>query len=421
MPPRPILFDATRLFTRLKHPSPSGIDRVDLAYARRFLSGGGEDRAVAITPGGTRILPQRAAAELMRTVAERWREDVPADRDPVLADLRARLAGQARLPGAGEPEEDRLRRLRFIVADQLFKLGALRWPEAARAPVRAIYLHTSHLRLDQPHRFAWLERRPDIRPVFFLHDLIPIEYPEYAVPGEDERHRARLATMARHAAAVIVNSRDVERRFIDFIGREGWRRPPTAVAPLGVEPAFLDTVPAVAPGRPYLVVCSTIEARKNHAFLLQLWRDLLSRFGGGVPALVLVGRRGWESEAAIDLLDRSRALKGHVFEAPGLSTPGLAQLVGGAQALLMPSFAEGYGIPVVEALTLGTPVIASDIPVHREVAGGHAVLLDPLDGPAWADAIMRAAREPPRRSRPRFDPPTWNGHFAAVDAVLREV
>ena len=416
---RPILVDTTRLLTRLKHPSPSGIDRVDLAYARRFLTGGPDRLAVGIGYFGPRLLPEAQRETLIRTITERWREDLPADRDPVLAELRRRLAGEEARPGpARSSAAGRLPKLKHEIADQLIKASGFRWRPAEDAPRDAIYLHTSHLRLDRPEHFAWLEKRPDIRPVFFVHDLIPIDFPEYVVPGEDSRHRVRMDTVARHAAAVLVNSADVGQRFSAHCGKAGLPSPPVTVAPLAVEPVFLATPQRPAAGRPYFVVCSTIEARKNHLLLLQVWREFAARLGAETPALVIVGRRGWENEAAIDLLDRSVALRGHVFEASGLSTAGLAELVAGARALLMPSFAEGYGIPIIEALSVGTPVLASDIPVHREVAGERATFVHPLDGPGWADAIQRLARGEPEAVGPGYAAPSWDGHFRVIDQVF---
>jgi glycosyltransferase involved in cell wall biosynthesis len=126
---------------------------------------------------------------------------------------------------------------------------------------------------------------------------------------------------------------------------------------------------------------------------------------------VLIGRRGWENEAVVDQLERSPAIRRYVHEVTNLGDHQVARLIHGAAALLSPSFAEGFNLPVIEALSLSTPVIASDIPAHRELAAG-AQLIDPLDGPAWLDAIATAcATRPPSR---RFEPPTWESHFDTV-------
>jgi glycosyltransferase involved in cell wall biosynthesis len=134
---------------------------------------------------------------------------------------------------------------------------------------------------------------------------------------------------------------------------------------------------------------------------------------------VLVGRRGWENESVIDHLQRSKAVIRLVHEASDLSDRELAQLVGGAAALLSPSLAEGFDLPVVEAMTLRTPVIASDIPAHRELAGGTATLLDPVDGSAWLQAIASAARSHQRGLS--YGAPTWSAHFAQVQAAIESV
>jgi glycosyltransferase involved in cell wall biosynthesis len=106
----------------------------------------------------------------------------------------------------------------------------------------------------------------------------------------------------------------------------------------------------------------------------------------------------------------------YVHEIADLRDDELARLIHGARALLAPSAAEGFDLPVVEALALSTPVIASDIPAHRELAHG-ALLLDATDGPGWLREISAAAARPRKRGPP-FQAPTWQDHFEIVRRAL---
>jgi glycosyltransferase involved in cell wall biosynthesis len=139
---------------------------------------------------------------------------------------------------------------------------------------------------------------------------------------------------------------------------------------------------------------------------------------------VLVGRRGWEAENVVDLLERCEAIRPHVVEVSGLSTHGLAALTRSCTALLMPSFTEGYGIPIVEAAASGVPVVASGIPVHREIAEGFAAFLDPLDGLGWGRAVEDLSRpgsglrQTLAQRLDGYAGPTWAAHFEQADALL---
>ena len=417
---RPILVDVTRLLTRRLHRSPTGIDRADLAYALHYLARPESD-AVAITRWGVRLVPKPKVGALLALLGQRW---PTGDRSH--ESRSAALRVERWLAGGPDRPDRRGRRAGSLVHAldrSLVSVESIGWPKILDAARGAVYLHTSHIRLDQPRHFAWLDRRPDVKPVFFVHDLIPIEFPEYAVPGQAERHRTRMETVARRGAAIVTGSRHVAQRFAAFAAKEGWPAVPAVTAAYGVEDAFTSRPGPFAASRPYFVICSTIEARKNHLLVLQIWRDLAARLGEATPALVIVGRRGWESESAIDLLDRCPALEPHVIEASGLATGDLARLVAGAHALLMPSFVEGYGMPVAEALSVGTPVIASDIPAHREVAEGTGtVFLDPLDGVGWRNAVTQAAaRRTADREPSGYVPPSWAAHFAAVDGALSDL
>jgi glycosyltransferase involved in cell wall biosynthesis len=177
---------------------------------------------------------------------------------------------------------------------------------------------------------------------------------------------------------------------------------------------------------PYFVCVGTIEARKNHLLLLNLWRQLADEFGDAAPRLVLIGQRGWETESAIDMLERCPALRGVVFERANVPDDEAARLVQGARALLLPSFAEGFGFPLVEALALGVPVLCSNLAAFRENCGDVPEYLDPLDGLGWRNAVIDYAspsslrRAAQLRRLSGWTSPSWHDHFAAVEALIAE-
>jgi glycosyltransferase involved in cell wall biosynthesis len=397
-----IVFDVSRLITRAGQVTPTGIDRVELAYARRLIAGTAPVCFVRATRwGGWALLPQPVVERYVAGLAALWRDGASVRRRGRVgwAALRLRLA--------------RLGRRAFGVP-------------AGAAADKPVYLLVSHHHLEKRRLIARLKRRRGMSFVCLIHDLIPIEFPEYARPGQDARHRRRIDTAVVLADAVIVPSRatgDALRPYIERVGA----RPRLLTAPFGVElPPLAATMPASLE-RPYFVCLGTIEARKNHLLLLNLWRDLVAQRGGETPALVLIGRRGWEVENTVDLLDRCPALRGIVSERSALSDSETARLVKNSRALLLPSFAEGFGFPLVEALALGVPVLASDIPVFREIGDDAPEYIDPLDGVAWRRAILDYAATPSPRREAQLQrladwrPPRWDEHFAAVDGLIADL
>src|SRR5439155_3103881 len=153
----------------------------------------------------------------------------------------------------------------------------------------------------------------------------------YAKPGQAAHHLSRIETAAQFADALIVNSavtRDALQPHLDRAGRA----PPVLVAPFGVDLPAVPIDRGSPVDRPYFVYISTIEARKNHLLLLNLWRRLVDELDAAVPRLVLIGQRGWETESAIDMLERCPALRDVVLERSNLPDAGMARLLQGAQA-----------------------------------------------------------------------------------------
>jgi glycosyltransferase involved in cell wall biosynthesis len=279
--------------------------------------------------------------------------------------------------------------------------------------------------LDRPDYGVEVVRRC-LKSVFFLHDLIPISHPEYCRAGEAERHHRRLETMLSTGRGLIVNSVATRDELMAYAAERCVAVPPCAVALLA--PAKLPEPYRGRPlEKPYFVVLGTIEPRKNHSLLLHIWRQLVAELGDAAPQLVVIGQRGWECEQVVDLLDSCAALRGQVTELPRCDDRELATWLAHAQALLFPSFIEGFGMPLVEALTLGVPVIASDLQVFREIAGEIPHYLDPLDGPGWRRAVLEFVRpgsierQTQIRRMANYVPPTWDQHFAVVEELLREI
>lgn len=378
----PILIDASRLIWRhWTRRLPTGIDRVCLAYLEHFA-------------------PRARAVVQFRRL--RWILD--KDSSARLFDLL--LDGNSNF---------RSRLTRLLVGIGMRK-------EAASA--RQIYLNVGHTGLNSPFLGTWLARH-SLRPVFLIHDLIPITHPQYCREGEDARHEQRIENALRAAKGLIVNSAATQHDLVQFADKRHLPVPPSLVAWLGVDEPLTATASTKfnQRRRPYFVLVGTIEARKNHLTMLQVWADLVARLGNEAPELIIIGQRGWEAEAVTAILDDPGPLKEHILEMPACDDQAMGQLVAGAQALLMPSFIEGFGLPLIEALQLGTPVIASDLPVFREIAADVPTYLNPLDRQAWVASILDYTQNGAERRRQQnamvgFRAPSWRAHFDQVEQFL---
>ena len=376
----PILLDVTRLiWRRWRGRKPTGIDRVCLAYLQHFASSA---QAVIQHDRFRRIIDRRPSRALFAMLEN---------------------------PGPSFKLD--------LVLWSLRNLG--RWSNEGRG---RYYLNIGHTGLDSPGFGKWVHDA-QVKPVYFVHDLIPITHPGYCRSGEDEKHRQRMRTVLTTASGVIGNSQATLDELAAFARSEGLPVPAGIAAWLGTDP-FPQTSPRSAPAKPTFVTVGTIEARKNHQLLLDVWSRLIERLGDDAPRLLIIGQRGWEADEVFERLKCDHSLSGHVVEMNNCSDEDLGRHLATSRALLFPSHLEGFGLPLIEAFTLGVPVIASDLPVFREIGADIPSYIDATNTDAWYDEILAYSAEPsaPREAQLRrmksFSPPDWDSHFRLVERWL---
>lgn len=276
-----------------------------------------------------------------------------------------------------------------------------------------------------PSYFTQLHKM-GIKTLVVIHDLFPIIYPEYsdiqyAVQFEDNVKKSLL-----HASGMICVSHDTQNKLAHYAQKNNIASPPTVAANLapGLLPSQNHPIRLIQ--EPYFVILSTIVTRKNHLFLLHLWRKLVNDQGDKAPKLVIIGKRSSECSSTLAMLDRCTQIRHHVVELT-VNDSELHNYLSYAQALLFPTFAEGYGLPLIEALSINVPVLCSNLDVFHEIALNVPEYIDPIDGKAWLDMIIEYTQEDSllRNAQlkriQQFTIPKWENHFKQVDALIKTI
>lgn len=228
-----------------------------------------------------------------------------------------------------------------------------------------------------------------------VYDIIPALRPEWFDPAQSGRFRRWLDGMLAVSDRLLAISNTTAQDVAAYRAATGLPDRAVHVVRLG------DGLPAGGPalsadiGQPYALFVSTIEIRKNHALLVDVWRRLLCDLGPQrVPALVFAGRQGGLCGDLMRQLAASDVLGGHVILRPGASDAALAALYRGCRFTLFPSLYEGWGLPVAESLAFGRPCLASRASSLPEVGGDLVRYFDPLDPDDCARAVAAVLADP---------------------------
>ncbi len=250
--------------------------------------------------------------------------------------------------------------------------------------------------------------------IYTVHDAIPIVHPTLS-QIDGVRHRRLLDAIARDADHMLTVSEAARR---DIIAALGCAPGAISACPPGLDIAATPhPLPdGLAPGG-FLLAVGSVEPRKN---LLRL-AEAHARSGLALP-LVIAGPDGWRSDT---IAPRLAACPG-IVRLPYVDRPTLVALIAAARALVFPTITEGFGLPIVEAMQLGTPVLTSRGGATEEVAGGAALLADPLSVDEIAAGIARLGDEE-ELARLRAAGPARGRAFTAaafaerIDAVHRRL
>jgi glycosyltransferase involved in cell wall biosynthesis len=288
-------------------------------------------------------------------------------------------------------------------------------------------------------------RRPTVRrrgpgryaSVITIHDLAFLRFP-HLLTEESAAYYGQIRDAARRTEAIIAVSRSTAR---DVIEQLDVPEAKVHIVYEAANPLFRPLTPleldrlaqgeaakvakklaenAIAPAQRFLLFVSTIEPRKNLPTLLQAFRQMLDELDENAdrPKLVIAGREGWLFKDVYTLAQELR-LQADLVWLGGVSTDELLYLYNRAVVLAMPSLYEGFGLPPLEALACGTPVLVADVSSLPEVVGDYARKLPPENPAAWAEALSILWQNMDyERAKARLAGPAWAKNFSWRRAAL---
>lgn len=290
-----------------------------------------------------------------------------------------------------------------------------------------LVLHPPDVFFNPAHEIPFWHRRAKIMTT--VHDVVFRHVPSAYPPRNLRRQEWAIKRIVKQAQTILAVSETTKKDLVDIYKVPEERIIATHLAPannVGPHASAQQVMLkyGITPGM-YILFLSRVETKKNPATLIRAFVELRRRYGVGHPLkLVLAGSNGFGADEAIKIAKASNCVNDILFlgYVPDEDIPALME---NALCFTFPSLGEGFGIPVLEAMLAGAPVVASDIPAVREVAGDAAIFVPPLDIAKWTVALdtmlidQKRREELSAKGKERVKAFSWNQTAEATWKALR--
>jgi glycosyltransferase involved in cell wall biosynthesis len=259
--------------------------------------------------------------------------------------------------------------------------------------VNNLYINCAFF-IDNPSQHKELFETLEFKRIYLIYDILPIEFPEFFWGDElSLQYFEIIKTITTSKTHLVAISHDVKNKLNKVLKIAEIIHNEILVAQCGVSEIFLNKRNFNIKKENKFSIFCTIEPRKNHLLLLNIWREMINSGMINIPKLSIIGRRGWNNEDVFRFLDKSDSLKEYVTEYNNMNDEDMINEILSSKATLFPSYGEGWGLPIVESMALGVPVICSDLPVHIECSQNSAIYINILKGDQWLEEIKKISQD----------------------------
>lgn len=273
-------------------------------------------------------------------------------------------------------------------------------------------------------------KKQGVRIVAHIYDIISITHPQYCLERGVYNFMDFIGAHLQYADDIIVNAQATVDELQRFTQRLRISLPTCHVVPLGADFAKQeiiteDQVPKnvveAVQNRPYILMVGTIEPRKNHKLLLEAYDKGLKEMGYNI---IMAGYMGWNMEEFEQKLESHPDYGKRIFHFTGLDDKAIAFLYQHAKFLAFCSYTEGFGLPIIEAIQRGTPVLAADVPVLREVGGDYCVWFEQDNAEELCEAVEQNKKNSQYRKIKeiidKYISVTWRECMDLVSDILKK-